>query len=100
MNDKNPPKNASYNTKPQKKFVVNRLEDLIHRVIPHFDAFQLQTKKATDYRTWREIVMFVYHNLYGKKGWVRRFPQETAHLQLKCGELRTGRAYIHTGVLQ
>lgn len=78
---------------PQKKFVINRLEDLVHVVIPHFEKYPLQAKKAKDFEIWRGIVLLVYDRLYGKEGWIRRFPQEVEQIQALCSNLRVVREY-------
>jgi hypothetical protein len=51
-------------TKPpaqlQWKFSVERTPDLVRAVLPHFDRYPLQAKKARDYLIWREGVLQLY----------------------------------------
>jgi len=37
-------------------FTINKLNDLVEVVIPHFSKFQLQTQKNFDFKSWAQIV--------------------------------------------
>ena len=78
---------------PMRRFVVRAPEDLVSAVIPHFESYPLQSKKANDFEVWRSVVEFASERLIGKKGWLRRFPKEVAALESKCSELKAGRVY-------
>lgn len=47
------------NAHDEVSFKVRDIESLVSRVIPHFDAFPLRSKKARDYGAWREGVMLL-----------------------------------------
>ena len=38
---------------------VNRLTDLVDRIVPFFDRFPIGGQKAEDYRLWRSAVMLL-----------------------------------------
>lgn len=69
------------------------LDLIVERMIPHFEAFPLQSKKADDYDIWRDLVLFVHGNLRGKKGWLRRFPGEVGKVVDFCERLKEVRVY-------
>ena len=75
---------------------VRRPEDLITKIIPHFQSFPLQSKKGRDYVVWKKIVLFVAEELLGKKGRLRRFPEKVDEVQRLCANLRTGRSFDAT----
>lgn len=79
--------------KPQKVFIVRHPDDLLTKVIPHFEAFPLQSKKSTDFEVWSQIVSFAACNLLGRKGWLRRFPSEVQTLGEMCVGLKTSREF-------
>lgn len=47
------------NARDQVHLKISALEDLVSKVITHFDAFPLRSKKARDYVHWREAVMLL-----------------------------------------
>jgi hypothetical protein len=62
------------------------------RLIKHFDAFPLQSKKATDYKIWRRIVQLVAAKYHLKGGYKR--------VHALCWELRQNRIpKIESGLL-
>jgi hypothetical protein len=44
------------NTKPQGRFVVSTVRDHARVIVPHFEQFPLQAKKARDFAIWKEAV--------------------------------------------
>lgn len=99
IDNKKPSCSQTTNTHPQKRFTVNRLEELIGVVIPHFEKYPLQSRKVHDFEVWKRIVLFVHQNLYGKKRWVKHYPTELAQIQEMCSELRSVRQYPEAGVV-
>lgn len=85
-------------TKPQKLLLICKLDDLIERVVPHFETHPLQSKKHRDFETWKEILLYVREHLSGTKGWARRFPDKIAHLQQLCNGLAQGRGFDVQGM--
>ena len=83
---------------PQKLFLVCKLDDLIEKVVPHFEAYPLQSKKQRDFEAWKSILFYIRENLSGTKGWTRRFPGQVAHLQQMCLTLSQGRSFDTQGV--
>lgn len=81
------------NGNPYRTFKVRKLEDIISKVIPHFEKFPLQSKKARDFEIWKSIINFHTNELAGSKGWVRRFPEKLEALNGLCTELRLVREY-------
>jgi len=79
--------------KPSVCYRIDLVEDLIDVVIPHFETFPLQSKKANDFEIWRQIVEFVARNLRGKKKWKKRFPEHVAVVVDLCEKLQAVRAY-------
>lgn len=79
--------------KPQVTFKIRNPEDLISVVIPHFEKFPLQSKKAADFEIWKRVVEFAVSELRGKKGWLRRHPEKVEDLSRMCMELKEVRAY-------
>jgi hypothetical protein len=79
--------------KPQRRFMIRNVEVLSEVVIPHFEKYPLQSKKARDFETWKSIIEFSKSYLRGKKGWLRRFPERVVRLQGVCDQLRDGRKY-------
>jgi hypothetical protein len=78
---------------PQKLFMVCKLDHLIEKVVPHFEAYPLQSKKQRDFEAWKSILFYIRENLSGTKGWARRFPDRIAHLQSMCVTLSQGRSF-------
>jgi len=78
---------------PQKIFMVCKLEDLIEKIVPHFEAYPLQSKKQRDFEAWKSVLSYIRENLSGTKGWARRFPDRVAHLQQMCLTLSRGRSF-------
>lgn len=39
---------------------VNKLDDIINIIIPHFDKYSLITQKQSDYKTFKNIVELIY----------------------------------------
>jgi hypothetical protein len=72
---------------------VESLDDLVEKVIPHFDRFPLQSKKSQDYDLWRQLVVFVHQNLHGKKGWLRRFPEQVGNVVSLVGRIQNKRTF-------
>ena len=40
-------------------FNVNKLEDFVHHIIPHFEKFPLQSAKQIDYSLWKECILLM-----------------------------------------
>lgn len=78
---------------PKRHFRIRNPEDLVSIVIPHFEKFPLQSKKARDFEVWKSIVMFATAELIGHKGWLRRFPEKVETLQNLCVDLKDIRKY-------
>ena len=81
------------NARPQVTFKIRKLTDLVGVVIPHFEAFPLQSKKFRDFEIWKEIVRFAHAELSGSKGWLRRYPEKVDVLDRMCVALKEERAY-------
>lgn len=47
------------NAKPTATFIVAKTSDLASRVIAHFEAHPLRSKKAADFRIWKEAVLLM-----------------------------------------
>ena len=47
------------NARDQVSFKVRKIDDLVAKVIPHFDQYLPRSKKLTDYLIWREGVMIL-----------------------------------------
>lgn len=86
-------KKAGIKPHPQKRYVVSNLDEIIGKVIPHFDQFPLQSKKARDFDTWKNIVGFIASELRGSRGWIRRHPDKVAHLQSMCDQMKNDRKF-------
>ncbi len=80
-------------SRPQQVFQIRRPEDLLRVVLPHFEAFPLQSKKARDFEVWKRIVEFATSELVGRKGWLRRFPEKIETLVGLCSDLKSVRIY-------
>lgn len=78
---------------PQKLFMVGKLDDLLEKIVPHFEAYPLQSKKYRDFEVWKSILLYIQENLSGTKGWARRFPDRITHLQQMCLKLSQGRSF-------
>jgi hypothetical protein len=39
---------------------VNKLNDIINIIIPHFDKYSLITQKQSDYKTYKNIIKLIY----------------------------------------
>jgi asparagine synthetase A len=39
---------------------VNKLDDILNVIIPHFDKYSLITQKQSDYKTFKNIVELIY----------------------------------------
>lgn len=78
---------------PACSFRVNKLEDVVGVIIPHFTKYPLQSKKANDFEIWASLVTFVNENLAGKKGWIRRFPEQVNNVVNMCDRLKQVRKY-------
>lgn len=76
---------------PQIEWVVIRASELAEKIVPHFEAFPLQTKKARDFGVWKQIV-----SLLCSKGRTYR-PGEIEALQGLMDRLRCGRQYRKIG---
>ena len=48
-------------SKPRARYVVRKLADLYHVIIPIFDRFPLRAKKATEFDIWKQIIEMHYH---------------------------------------
>jgi hypothetical protein len=66
--------------------------DILTCVIPHFERFPLQSKKATDYAVWAEIAHAVHELGARDKHW-RRDPSLFAHVEGMCDKLFAGRKF-------
>jgi len=73
-------------------FKVNRTLDLVNVVIPHFERFPLQTKKARDFVVWKEIVLLAA-SLRGKPGWWKVDPSKKDSAFSLVASLREGRKF-------
>jgi hypothetical protein len=92
---RNSPSNlrAGINPQPQFAFKIRKVGDLVNLVIPHFEAFPLQTKKSNDFVVWEKIVEFAATELKGYKGWLRRHPEKVDELGRMCADLKEARKY-------
>jgi hypothetical protein len=51
---------------------VNKLDDIINIIIPHFDKYSLITQKQNDYKTFKNIVGLIYKSKHlNKKGLIK-----------------------------
>lgn len=46
---------------------VNKLDDIINIIIPHFDKYPLITQKQSDYKTFKNIVKLMYKDKHLNK---------------------------------
>jgi len=79
--------------KPVRNFQIRKPQDLLDYVVPHFDKYPLQSKKSRDYAIWKDLLNYASDNLIGRKGWLRRFPNEVDLLGSMCEDLRSLRTY-------
>lgn len=79
--------------KPQVVYSVRKPEDLLATVIPHFEEFPLQSKKAADFDIWKKAITFAVTELRGRKGWLRRYPEKVDELGQMCSSLKEIRTY-------
>ena len=63
----NPSNYDGVNRKPSVEWQVTSRAD-IQRLISYFDTHPLRTKKARDYRTWREAALIYFSNSAGSSG--------------------------------
>lgn len=83
----------SKNAKPAYVLRIDKMDELVERVIPHFDEFPLQSKKAADYEVWKETIVFVNQHLRGRKGWLRKYPGQVGEVVSMCERLKEARVY-------
>jgi len=48
------------NDKPQIRYTVRKIKDLALIIVPFFEKYPLQSKKARDFEIWKELVKFFY----------------------------------------
>lgn len=58
---------------PSVRYNVKRIADLYHIIVPLFEKYPLQSKKANDFALWKEIVAIKYHE--GRPQGPTRLPQ-------------------------
>lgn len=92
VGDKKPPKDKP-DANPQRMFRVDAKSDLLSTIVPHFERFPLQSKKAQDFAIWKEIIKFIDVELSGTKGWIRRFPEKLKQLEAMCQALSATRQF-------
>lgn len=46
------------------KFEIRRLDDLIEKVIPHFDTYPLLSGKHADFKRFRDVCMLMKHDAH------------------------------------
>jgi len=49
------------------KFNVTKLEDIINKIIPHFDSYPLLTSKNLDYKDFRKVAYMMKDGLHKDK---------------------------------
>jgi hypothetical protein len=49
------------------KFSVNKIEDIVTKIIPHFDKYPLQTSKRLDYLDFKQVALKLYNKLHLNK---------------------------------
>lgn len=89
------PSTRKYGLKPNPQVIyrVAAYQDLIDKVIPHFERFPLQTKKRHDFDMFRRILEFTGAELRGKKQWATKHSHKLEELSELCTVLKTGRRY-------
>lgn len=68
-------------------YYVNKLEDLITIVIPHFERYPLKSKKKKDFEIWKRAVMLSY------KKPRRLSPKQKMKFENLCKQLKQNRKY-------
>lgn len=92
---------SSPNSKPQAALQVYSSKDLHNIVVPHFERYPLQAKKARDFDFWKKAVAMLYgvslrprRNIAGKKGFRQRWSEtERKEFADIMNLLRDQRAY-------
>lgn len=82
-------------------YEVSVISQLIDRVIPHFDAYPLRSKKARDYPIWRQGVCMIRDVMarpivgFGGKGGSapRYYSEERKRFEEMVKEIRDGRSF-------
>lgn len=44
------------------RFAVNDLSDLLYKIVPFFEKYQLRAKKRFDFNLWKKAVLLLYNN--------------------------------------
>lgn len=86
------------NSKAALAWNVNRIDDHANIIVPHFDRYPLQFKKAKDFAIWRQAIALLHSaTKRGKKGLPRGTklitPEEDAMLAFLDAELKQLRRY-------
>lgn len=74
------------------EYRVSKVRELEEKVIPHFEAHPLQSKKFRDFEVWREIVRLA-SSVKGLRGWWKEDVTKKAEVIDLCTRLREGRAF-------
>lgn len=81
---------------PQIGWVVRRIAELALVIVPHFDKYQLQLKKARDFSIWREAILLLYSfslRPRAGKGGHSIEPEEHAKITSLMNRLKLTRKY-------
>lgn len=85
--------NKKYHCNPQARFVVQRVPDLQHVLIPLFEQFPLRSKKGTDFEIWKQAVEIAVISTPGNK-YRRGLSNELwSQFQRLANQLRKDRQY-------
>lgn len=91
------------NDKPAVRWQVAEAESLASVIVPHFDRFPLQFKKAADFVIWRKAIMLFAEGMRrkrfhrGNRGAHSRFSEEEhVYFASLADQLQTGRRYKAT----
>lgn len=70
-----------YSKKDQNfKYEVRSIADLVKKVIPHFEKYELQTSKKDDFNTFKEICRLIYTNQHLNQDGLMKIIELSGHV--------------------
>lgn len=94
------PSSSFLDVKPQRRWHVRRIADLAGVIVPQFERYPLQLKKARDFTIWKQAVPIILassqRSKKGRKGPKLITADEQAFLTAVASELKAGREYKST----
>jgi len=56
-------------TKDQVRYNIQNIEDIIEKIIPFFETYELRAKKRHDFILWKKAAYIVKKNLFNNRGY-------------------------------